>query len=246
MEAPFASPDERLTYSAFFRVVNDNIMCSSGAGTASRQILCECGRPACEKTLETTVAAYRTAREDPTRFLVAPGHELAVNGAVRAVAPIQAAKMRPRPLVLLVDDDAAIRRLCSRCLEETGVVVLEAPDGQRGLEQAVSVRPDLIVTDIAMPVLDGLRLAAALRRDARTEKIPLIFLTGESTNETEARALDLGAFAYLSKPFDPAVLVSVVSGMLALFAGAEHTATDVVTPIRPAAAPFDDPTPSAA
>lgn len=148
--------------------------------------------------------------------------------------------------MLVIDDDPSIRRLCSTCLQETGVAVLEAPDGQRGLDQAVSLRPDLVITDIAMPVLDGLRLAAALRRDGRTEKIPLIFLTGESAHETEARALDLGAFAYLSKPFDPEVLVSVASGMLALFAGAERTVRGVVTPIRRADALLEDPRPSAA
>ena len=171
MKVPFtSSPDERVTYSEFFRVVNDNIMGTNGAGTANRQILCECGRPACEKTLETTAAAYWTARQDPKRFLVAPGHELAQNGAARAVAPVEPTETRPRPLVLVIDDDASIRRLCSTCLQETGVVVLEAPDGQRGLDQAVSLRPDLVITDIAMPVLDGLRLAAALRRDGRTER----------------------------------------------------------------------------
>ena len=246
MEVPFtSSPDERLTYSAFFRAVNDNIMRANGAGAANRQILCECGRRNCAKTLETTVAAYRTAREDPTRFLFAPGHELAEIRRV-AVGPFESRGTRPWPLVLVIDDDPSIRELCSTSLQQTGVVVLEAPDGQRGLDQAVSLRPDLVITDIAMPVLDGLRLAAALRRDDRTEKIPLIFLTGESAHEAVVRDLDLSAFAYLSKPFEPEVLVSVACGMLALFADAGPAPSNVVTPIRRAALRLDDPRPSAA
>ena len=67
--------------------------------------------------------------------------------------------------------------LCSINLQFEGVVVLEAADGDQGLEQARSERPDLVVTDVRMPGLDGFQLAEALRRDERTRQIPLIFIS---------------------------------------------------------------------
>jgi two-component system sensor histidine kinase/response regulator len=114
--------------------------------------------------------------------------------------------------------------LCSVCLQQSDIVVLEAPDGQQGLTQAFSWIPDLVITDVAMPVLDGFRLAAALRRDERTASIPIIFLSGETSHENEVHGMDCGALAYLKKPFDPEHLTSLATGVVARFAGRERPA----------------------
>ena len=98
------------------------------------------------------------------------------------------------PCVLIVDDDAATRMLCSVNLQLEGLRVLEAADGRHGLARAQDEQPDLVLTDVMMPGLDGFELAEALRRDNRTSLIPLIFL---------------------SKPFDPLALASLVAGVLA-------------------------------
>ena len=116
--------------------------------------------------------------------------------------------------VLVVDDDPAIRMLCAVNLEIEGLVVLEAADGRRALEQARYGHPDLVVTDVMMPGLDGFDLAEALRRDERTREIPLIFLSGEADPANADRARRLGALAYLTKPFDPPALASLVAGEL--------------------------------
>jgi two-component system, chemotaxis family, chemotaxis protein CheY len=116
--------------------------------------------------------------------------------------------------VLIVDDDPAIRMLCAVNLEIEGLVVLEAADGRRGLEQARSEHPDMVVTDVTMPEFDGFDLAEALRRDERTRDIPLIFLSGEAEPAHADRARKLGALAYLIKPFDPPALASLVAGEL--------------------------------
>jgi CheY-like chemotaxis protein len=129
---------------------------------------------------------------------------MAVNGNGRLGGNGKAAR------VLIVDDDPAIRLLCSVNLQIEGFVVLEAEDGRRGLEQARSKRPDLVVTDVTMPGLDGFELADALRRDERTRQIPLIFLSGEAGPANADRAYDLGALAYVTKPFDPPALASLV------------------------------------
>ena len=119
------------------------------------------------------------------------------------------------PLVLVVDDDPAIRLLCSVNLQLEGLSVLEASDVPGALAQARSTPPDLVVTDIMMPGLDGFQLAAELRRDERTHRVPVIFLSGETGAANEARAAELGALAYITKPFDPAELVALVTVALA-------------------------------
>jgi CheY-like chemotaxis protein len=119
------------------------------------------------------------------------------------------------PRVLVVDDDSNARALCSINLLLDGLEVLEAEDGRRGLVRARLESPDLVVTDIAMPGLSGFELAEALRRDETTAQIPLIFISGDHDADNEAHALSLGAFAYLTKPFDPPALAKLVASALA-------------------------------
>jgi len=118
--------------------------------------------------------------------------------------------------ILVVDDDPAMRLLCAVNLQLEGLVVLEAADGRNGLVRARTERPDLILTDVSMPVLGGFELAEALRRDRRTRGIPLVFLSAESTAANRARAEKLGALGYVAKPFDPLALGVVVKDALAL------------------------------
>jgi CheY-like chemotaxis protein len=113
--------------------------------------------------------------------------------------------------VLIVDDDAAVRPLCAVNLTAEGLRVLEAEDGLDALEQARRERPDLVLTDVKMPGLDGFQLAERLRRDERTRRIPLIFLSGEVGQANAERARVLGALAYLTKPFDPCAPASFVA-----------------------------------
>ncbi len=118
--------------------------------------------------------------------------------------------------VLVVDDDQSTRLLCAINLQLDGFTVLEAADGRDALEQALSDCPDLVVTDVHMPALDGFQLAEALQSDSRTRQVPLIFLTSDTTSANEARAKALGAWAYVTKPFDPAALGTLITGTLAL------------------------------
>lgn len=119
--------------------------------------------------------------------------------------------------VLVVDDDPNSRALCSINLLLEGLEVLEAEDGRRGLARARLENPDLVVTDIEMPGLNGFELAEALREDDVTARIPLIFLSGEPDAHNEARAYSLGALAYVTKPFDPLTFAKLVADALARF-----------------------------
>src|SRR4029079_15229678 len=113
-------------------------------------------------------------------------------------------KRRQIPRVLLIDDDPAIRALCSVNLRALGIDVIEAPDGTQGFKLARREHPDLVLLDVSMPGLDGFQVGELVRRHRRTRKIPLVFLSGEA--ETDAPARELGAIACLEKPFDPQAL----------------------------------------
>lgn len=117
--------------------------------------------------------------------------------------------------VLVIDDEAPIRLLCRVNLEAEGMEVLEAPDGPSGLELARTGRPDVILLDVMMPGLDGWRVAEELLEDERTSRIPIIFLTARAEFRDRARGLDIGGVDYVTKPFNPLELASLVDDLLA-------------------------------
>jgi DNA-binding response OmpR family regulator len=116
--------------------------------------------------------------------------------------------------VLVVDDEAPIRLLCRVNLEAEGMEVLEAADGVSGFETARSERPDVVLLDVMMPGLDGWQVAERLIDDEVTKHIPLIFLTARAELRDRARGLELGGVDYITKPFNPVELASVVTEML--------------------------------
>jgi CheY-like chemotaxis protein len=116
--------------------------------------------------------------------------------------------------VLIVDGDDATRLVYSLKLQLKGIVVLETAGGRDGFELARTEHPDLLLTDVTPPGLDGFQLAAALRSDERTRAIPLIFVSAEATADDKARAYELGALAYLTKPVDVRAIASLVAGVL--------------------------------
>jgi DNA-binding response OmpR family regulator len=119
---------------------------------------------------------------------------------------------------LVIDDEAPIRLLCRVNLEAEGMDVVEAGDGEAGLELARSERPDVVLLDVMMPVLDGWQVAERLLEDERTKNIPIIFLTARAELRDRERGLEAGGIAYVTKPFNPlelAVLVEDLVGRVA-------------------------------
>ncbi len=116
--------------------------------------------------------------------------------------------------VLVIDDEAPIRLLCRVNLEAEGMAVLEAHDGPSGLDIARSERPDIVLLDVMMPGLDGWQVAEQLLDDERTNEIPIIFLTARAELRDRARGLDIGGVDYVTKPFDPLELASLVDELL--------------------------------
>jgi DNA-binding response OmpR family regulator len=124
--------------------------------------------------------------------------------------------------VLVIDDEAPIRLLCRVNLEAEGMQVAEAPDGPSGLQLAQEGRPDAILLDVMMPGLDGWGVAEALLQDERTDAIPIIFLTARADLRDRARGLDLGGLDYITKPFNPVELASLVRRVLDAVASGER------------------------
>jgi DNA-binding response OmpR family regulator len=117
--------------------------------------------------------------------------------------------------VLVVDDEAPIRLLCRVNLEAEGMEVLEAGDGPTGVELARSHTPDVILLDVMMPGPDGWAVAEQLLADERTGRIPIVFLTARADVRDRARGLDVGGLEYITKPFNPIELASLVRGVVA-------------------------------
>lgn len=118
-----------------------------------------------------------------------------------------------RPLVLLAEDNNDLRHYLSGVLAQEYRVVAAA-DGELALEQARAEAPDLIVTDLMMPKLDGLGLARAIRADDELAGVPIIFLTARAADNDRVAGLDGGADYYLTKPFDSRVLLAQLGAAL--------------------------------
>jgi DNA-binding response OmpR family regulator len=107
----------------------------------------------------------------------------------------------PAAQILLVDDDPWIVRMVTSVLSKRGHRVYSASDGEQGLRRALELHPDLIISDVMMPKLDGWALLRALRAHPELAQTPVLLLTALSTDEDRIRGLRLGADDYLAKPF---------------------------------------------
>ncbi len=116
--------------------------------------------------------------------------------------------------ILAVDDSASIRQMVAFTLKGAGYEVLEATDGQDGLDKAKGRQVSLVLTDQNMPRMDGLTLIRSLRGMPEYRNVPILVLTTESGQDMKARGKAAGATGWLVKPFDPRRLVDVVKKII--------------------------------
>ena len=109
------------------------------------------------------------------------------------------------PCIYLVDDNPVNLKIGKAALQER-YTVLTIPSGDKLLAALKKNKPDLILLDVEMPVMNGFDVIKELKADPDTERIPVIFLTGKNDPENERKGLALGAVAYICKPFTPQLL----------------------------------------
>jgi DNA-binding response OmpR family regulator len=117
--------------------------------------------------------------------------------------------------ILLIDDDALLLALLERKLTARGYIVATANDGSSGIERARAEKPDLIILDMMMPIMDGRQALRALQADAALADIPVIMLTSRREESEIVSAIEKGAVDYQLKPFSPDELIARIGRFVA-------------------------------
>ena len=116
--------------------------------------------------------------------------------------------------IMTVDDSPSMRMLLKAALTDLGYTVLEAEDGVDALDRLEGAVPDLLITDINMPRLDGFGLIERVREQDRHRNLPILVLTTESSDEKKQRARSAGATGWIVKPFHPDKLAAAIRRVL--------------------------------
>jgi PleD family two-component response regulator len=160
-------------------------------------------------TLEELV---RVAPRDEARGVVAPPEDSSARARPAAGAGTGSMKGRR---VVVVEDSATISTVIKYFMELEGFEVIIAQDGREGLDAARKHKPEVIISDVNMPGMDGLSMVKALRADPATSGAAILMLTSEDGVESEARGLEVGADDYIIKPVEPRRLAARVKSLLA-------------------------------
>lgn len=119
-----------------------------------------------------------------------------------------------RKRLLIVEDEKDMMEILTFRLEAAGFEVIQAYDGQEGLDKAYSQSPDLILLDLMLPRIDGYQVCRKLKSDVKYKKIPIIMLTARASEKERKMGLECGAEAYIIKPFDPQALMDKIKELL--------------------------------
>ncbi len=112
--------------------------------------------------------------------------------------------------ILVIDDEPDVVMIIKTALQAEGYDVASATNGPDGLEEAFETRPDLIILDVMMPIMDGFEVLKMLRQDPKTENTPVIILTARTQDHDVFMGYHYGADMYLTKPFNPRELMTIV------------------------------------
>jgi len=116
--------------------------------------------------------------------------------------------------ILIADDESNIRNVLEFSLQAEGLDVIEAASGDEALKLATAELPDLVILDVMMPGMGGVEVCRLLKADPRTARIPVVLLTARTQSEDRRAGLAAGAERYITKPFSPHKVVSVVAELL--------------------------------
>jgi CheY-like chemotaxis protein len=118
--------------------------------------------------------------------------------------------------ILTVDDSTTVRMIVKRAFKPYDCTICEASNGEIGLEVAAREKPDLIILDITMPVMDGITMLSKLKKNPELKNIPVIMLTAESGRDNVAAIAALGVHSYLVKPFEDKQIVEKAGAFVPL------------------------------
>jgi chemosensory pili system protein ChpA (sensor histidine kinase/response regulator) len=145
---------------------------------------------------------------------------LAKSGAVTGETPItelpvapEEAEIEHQPTVMVVDDSLTVRKITSRLLSREGYQVVLAKDGQDAMQQLIELSPlpDVILSDVEMPRMDGFEFVRSLRADPAFKRLPVIMITSRTAEKHRQYAMDIGANHYLGKPYDENELLGLIA-----------------------------------
>jgi signal transduction histidine kinase/CheY-like chemotaxis protein len=123
-------------------------------------------------------------------------------------------EIQDRDIVLLVEDNTDMRSFMKTLLTEEGFMTVEASNGRQGIDSAKEIIPDLIISDIMMPDVDGYQLCRELKQDIKTSHVPIILLSVKYTETEITRGLETGADDYITKPFNMEILLTRVRNLI--------------------------------
>ncbi|MEO5334017.1 MAG: ATP-binding protein [Magnetococcus sp. YQC-5] len=146
----------------------------------------------------------------------------------------RAYRFNPKAKLLIVEDNAMNREMLMAVLDEVGLTAQEAEDGQRGVEMAQEIRPDLILMDLHMPIMDGLNATMLLKANPLTAAIPVIGLSADAFVEREQEARGAGIDEFLTKPVDLSKLIPIFSKYLSHQRGEGTSPFASERPVMPA------------
>ena len=134
-------------------------------------------------------------------------------GSTTEVAPpVELAEVATMPTVLVVDDSLTVRKITGRLLAREGYQVITAKDGVDALEHLVETIPDVMISDVEMPRMDGFDLVRNVRADPRLQALPIIMITSRTAEKHRNYALEIGANDYLGKPYEEDKLLELIAG----------------------------------
>ena len=116
--------------------------------------------------------------------------------------------------ILIVDDSATVREMVSEILKKSGLNVVEASDGRQAQQKIQQQKPDLVVTDIVMPEMNGYELCRWIKTNPKSQNIPVVMCTSKGEDFDRYWGMKQGADAYIAKPFRPSELVKTIKQLL--------------------------------
>ena len=119
-----------------------------------------------------------------------------------------------RKKILLIDDEPELIKAVEIRLKSTGYEVVVAYDGRTGIDKAIEIKPDLILLDLIMPIMDGYVVANELKDNPETKHIPIIILTASQREDLKSRCRELGVASFIMKPFETSDLLNMVNKIL--------------------------------